>query len=93
MVFKRCIKYYLGREQSFDKGFRVQFSIFSVKSFGNWQPFVAYKSVACKKKRVKMSIIFLVYPLDINEVLRTQVPQRLRILPAVLGEVIMHFGK
>ena len=26
---KRCLKYYLGREQSFDKDFRVQFSIFS----------------------------------------------------------------
>ena len=25
-LIKRCSKYYLGREQSFDKGFRVQFS-------------------------------------------------------------------
>ena len=33
---KMCIKYYLGREQSFDKGFRVQFSIFS-EIFENWQ--------------------------------------------------------
>ena len=34
---KRCLKYYLGREQSFDKGFRVQFSIFSEIGFENWQ--------------------------------------------------------
>ena len=33
---KRCLKYYLGREQSFDKGFRVQFSIFSEIGFENW---------------------------------------------------------
>ena len=40
---KRCLKCYLGREQSFDQGFRVQFSI------GKFQPSVAYKSVAYKK--------------------------------------------
>ena len=34
---KRCLKYYLGRKQSFDKGFRVQFSIFSEISFEIWQ--------------------------------------------------------
>ena len=34
----------MGREQSFDKGFRVQFSI------GIFQPSVAYKSVAYKIK-------------------------------------------
>ena len=34
---KKCLKYYLGREQSFDKGFRVQFSIFSEIGFENWQ--------------------------------------------------------
>ena len=33
---KRCLKYYLGREQSFDKGFRVQFSKFSEIGFENW---------------------------------------------------------
>ena len=32
---ERCLKYYLGREQSFDKGFRVQFSIFSEIGFEN----------------------------------------------------------
>ena len=50
---KRCLKYYLGRAQSFDKGFRVQFSIFSeIPTIGS----VAYKSVACKiKKRVRYS--------------------------------------
>ena len=41
---KRCLKCYLGREQSFEKGFRVQFRI---------QPSVAYKSVAYKKKACK----------------------------------------
>ena len=34
---KRCLKCYLGKEQSFDKGFRVQFSIFSEIGFSNWQ--------------------------------------------------------
>ena len=34
---KRCLKCYLGREQSFDKGFRVQFSIFFEIGFENWQ--------------------------------------------------------
>ena len=34
---KGCLKYYLGRELSFDKGFRVQFSIFSEIGFENWQ--------------------------------------------------------
>ena len=34
---KRCLKYSLGREQSFDKGFRNQFSIFSEIGFENWQ--------------------------------------------------------
>ena len=34
---KRSLKYYLGREQSFEKGFRVQFSIFSEIGFENWQ--------------------------------------------------------
>ena len=39
---------------SFDKGFRVQFSIFSEIGFENWQfqPSVAYKSVAYKKERI-----------------------------------------
>ena len=34
---KRCLKYYLGREQSFDKGFSDQFTIFSEIGFENWQ--------------------------------------------------------
>ena len=34
---KRYLKYYLGREQSFGKGFRDQFSIFSEIGFENWQ--------------------------------------------------------
>ena len=38
---KRCLRR-LGREQSFDKGFRVQLSIFSELGFENWQ-IVAYK--------------------------------------------------
>ena len=43
---KRCLKYYLGRQhlRSFDKGFRVQFSIFS--------EIKAYKSVAYEIKSV-----------------------------------------
>ena len=50
---KRCLKYYLGREQSFDKGFRVQFSIFSeVLRIGKFQPSIAYKSVVYKIKSV-----------------------------------------
>ena len=48
---KRCLKYYLGREQSFDKGSRVQFSIFSEKTV-KFQPSVGYKSVAYKIKSV-----------------------------------------
>ena len=38
---KTCLKYYLGREQSFGKGFRVHFSIFSDIDFvkiGKFQP-------------------------------------------------------
>ena len=48
---KWYLKRYLGREQSFGKGFRVQFSIFSerVLKIGKFQPSVAYKSVAYKK--------------------------------------------
>ena len=40
--------YYLGREQSFDDGFRVQFSIFLDIGFeiGKFQPRVAFKKVA-----------------------------------------------
>ena len=54
---KRCLKYYLGREQSFGKGFRVQFSIFSeVLKIGKFQPSVAYKSVAYKRKSVYSQI-------------------------------------
>ena len=34
---KRCLKFYLGGEQSFDKCFGVQFSIFSEIGFENWQ--------------------------------------------------------
>ena len=34
---KRCFKYYLGRELSFDKSFKVQFSIFSEIGFENLQ--------------------------------------------------------
>ena len=34
---KRCLKRYLGKEQSFGKGFRVQFSIFTELRFENWQ--------------------------------------------------------
>ena len=34
---KRCLEYYLGRELSFDKGLRVQFSIFSEIGLENWQ--------------------------------------------------------
>ena len=34
---KRCLKCYLGREQSFEKGSRVQFSIFSEIGFENWR--------------------------------------------------------
>ena len=51
---KRCFIYYLGREKSFDKGFRVQFSIFFEIGFENLQiqPSVAYKSVAYKRKSV-----------------------------------------
>ena len=41
--------YYLGREQSFDKVFRVQFSIFSEK-IGKLQPNFAFKSVAYKNQ-------------------------------------------
>ena len=54
---KRCLKYYLGRKQSFGKGFRVQFSIFSeILKIGKFQPSgsVAYKSVACIKKRANV---------------------------------------
>ena len=36
---KRCLKRCLGREQSFGKGFRVQFLIFSDIGFENWQNF------------------------------------------------------
>ena len=45
--------FYLGREQSFDKGFKVQFWIFSEMfwKLAN-QPSVAYKSVAYKIKSV-----------------------------------------
>ena len=39
---KRCLKYYLGREQLFDKGLRVQFSIFSEIGFEKF----AYVSLA-----------------------------------------------
>jgi len=34
---KKCLKRYLGKEQSFGKGFRVQFSIFSEIGLENWQ--------------------------------------------------------
>ena len=34
---KRCLKYCLGREQSLNEGFRVQFSIFSEICFENWK--------------------------------------------------------
>ena len=34
---KKCLKYYLESEQSFDKDLRVQFSIFSEIGFENWQ--------------------------------------------------------
>ena len=57
---KRCLKYYLGREQSFDKGFRVQFSIF-------WK--LANLSVALLKKRVLPYIKFYfkrVTPINLN---------------------------
>ena len=51
---KRCLKYYLGREQSFEKGFRGQFSIFSeVLKMGKFQPSVAYKSVSSEIKIVQ----------------------------------------
>ena len=51
---KKVLKYYLGRDLSFEEGFKVQFSTFSeiVLKIGKFQPGVAFKSVACKKKRV-----------------------------------------
>ena len=46
---KRCLKCYLGREQSFDKGFRAQFSIFSEIGFENWQISLLIKVLLIKK--------------------------------------------
>ena len=51
---KWCLKSYLGRKQSFGKGFRVQFSILSEIGFeiSKFQPSVAYKGVAYKEESV-----------------------------------------
>ena len=41
------------REESFGKGFRVRFSIFSeILKIGKFHPSIAYKSVAYKRKSV-----------------------------------------
>ena len=65
---KKCLKYYLGREQPFDKGFRVQFSISIFSEIGFEKKFslaLLMKVLLIKQKACNKEIEVLIWMISL----------------------------